>query len=329
VAKIEYLRLGGVDQWVLIRGENVSNPLLIVLHGGPGMSEMGFFRHCNAALERSFTVVHWDQRGTGKSFDRHIPAASLTLDRFISVLDVLVDVMRRRFGKDKVAILGHSWGSMLGAIYAAQFPEKVSVYVGAGQLGDWAAAESASYAYGVAEAERQHDEKALKKLRAIGPPPYSADSVFAERTIVNQLDGQMRLRILWKAGRALFGGPESSLFDLPNLIRGFRFSMNAMWTEVSKLNLLELVPSLEMPVVILAGRRDHWVLPETTLSWYEMLDAPSKSLVWFERSGHEVFVDEPEKFNQTLVELARPLTSARGLPVFPKRVRGKAELLRS
>jgi pimeloyl-ACP methyl ester carboxylesterase/membrane protease YdiL (CAAX protease family) len=309
VAEVMYLRLGGVDQWVMIRGENIANPPLIVLHGGPGMSEMGFFRHCNAPLERHFTVVHWDQRGAGKSFDRTIPRSSMTLNQFIADLDELVDVVRRRFRKEKVALLGHSWGSALGAIYAARFPEKVSVYIGAAQIGDSAAGESASYSYGLAEAERRHDEQALKTLRAIGPPPYPAKSLFAERTVVNRMDGQASLGILWKAGRALFGRPESSILDLPNLVRGFRFTLDAMWEEVSQLNLLKLVPALKMPVVIFVGRLDHWVPPETSVAYFDALTAPSKKLVWFDHSGHEAFVDEPEKFNTTMVELVRPLAS--------------------
>jgi pimeloyl-ACP methyl ester carboxylesterase/membrane protease YdiL (CAAX protease family) len=310
VAEAKYLRLGGVDQWVMIRGQNIDNPPLIVLHGGPGMSEMGFFRHGNAALERYFTVVHWDQRGTGKSFDRDIPRCSMTLEQFVADLDELVDVVRRRFVKEKVAILGHSWGSALGAIYAARFPAKVSVYAGVAQIGDWAAAESLSYSYGVTEAERQRDKKALKKLRSIGPAPYSAKSVFIERTVVHQLDGQMRLGIAWKAGRALFGRPESSILDLPNLVRGFRFTLDAMWADVSALNLLTRVPALKMPVVIFVGRRDHWVPPDTSVAFFDSLATPSKKLVWFEQSGHEAFVDEPGKFNAMMVELVHPVAAS-------------------
>jgi pimeloyl-ACP methyl ester carboxylesterase len=319
VAEARYVRLGGVDQWVMTRGENIANPPLIVLHGGPGMSEMGFFRHCNASLEQHFTVVHWDQRGTGKSFDRSIPRSSMTLEQFVADLDELVDIVRRRFGKQKVAILGHSWGSALGAIYAARFPEKVSVYVGAAQIGDWAAGESLSYSYGVAKADRRHDEAALRKLRAIGPPPHPAKSVFVERAVINRLDGQMRLGIVWKAGRALFGRPESSLLDLPNLVRGFRFTLDAMWPEVSTLNLLKLVPTLLTPVVIFVGRRDHWVPPETSVAYFDALIAPSKKLVWFEHSGHEAFVDEPEKFNAMMVELVRPLASVHDTESAPAR----------
>lgn len=309
VAEASYARLGGIDQWVLIRGENVRNPLLVVLHGGPGMSEMGFFLHGNAALERQFTVVYWDQRGTGKSFDRHIPRSSMTLDRFVADLDELVDLVRRRFSQETVAILGHSWGSALGAIYASRFPSKVSVYVGAAQIGDSALAESLSYAYGLAEATRRRDHQALKKLHAIGPPPYPAASVFVERTVVNRLDGQMRPGVMWKAARALFGRPESSILDLPNLLRGFRFSMDAMWAEASRLNLLTLVPALTMPVVVMVGRLDHWVPPETSVAFFEAVKAPFKTLVWFERSGHEAFADEPEKFNATMLDLVRPLAT--------------------
>ena len=134
IAEIAYRPLGGLDQWVMIRGESVANPPLILLHGGPGLSETAFFRHFNAPLEKSFTVVYWDQRGAGKSFDRNIPRSSMTVEQFISDLDELVDAVCKRLGKTKVAIFGHSWGSALGVLYAARFPEKVAAYVGSGQI---------------------------------------------------------------------------------------------------------------------------------------------------------------------------------------------------
>ena len=174
IAEIRYLHLGGLDQWVMIRGESLANPPLIFLHGGPGMTEMRFFRHFNAPLEKSFTIVYWDQRGAGKSFDRKIPRSSMTVEQFIADLDELVEAVRKRVGKHKVAIFGHSWGSALGVLYAARFPEKVAAYVGSGQIGDWPAGESSSYAFVLAEAERRNNRKALKELRAIGPPPHTA-----------------------------------------------------------------------------------------------------------------------------------------------------------
>ncbi len=103
IAEINYLRLGGLDQWVMIRGESLANPPLILLHGGPGPTEMRFFRHFNAPPEKSFTIVNWDQRGAGKSFDRRIPGSAMTVKQFIADLDELVETVRRRVGKNKVS----------------------------------------------------------------------------------------------------------------------------------------------------------------------------------------------------------------------------------
>jgi pimeloyl-ACP methyl ester carboxylesterase len=306
IAEIAYRRLGGIDQWVMTRGESIANPSLILLHGGPGLSETVLFRHFNAPLERTFTVVDWDQRGAGKSFDRTIPRSSMTVEQFVADLDELVEAVRTRLGKSKVAIFGHSWGSALGMLYAARFPEKVAVYVGSGQIGDAAAGESASYAFALAEAQRLGRQRALKTLRAIGPPPHSADELWTQRMTLSRLEGRMRPRALWKLGRALLGGQESSFLDLPRTMRGFRFSLGAMWSEVSRLNLIELVPELQMPVFFFLGRNDHWVPTETSVAYIRELTAPSKRLVWFEDSGHEPFVDEPAKFNALMAELIRP-----------------------
>ena len=307
VAEVGYCRLGGVDQWVMIRGENLADPPLIHLHGGPGFSETRLLRHFNSDLEKRFTVVYWDQRGAGKSFDASLPESSMTVDRFIVDLGELVDMVCARVGQEQVVLHGHSWGSALGVIYANRHPQRVAAYVGTGQIGDWSAAESASYAYALAEAQRRDNRAALKALRAIGPPPYPASSVFKERTWVQRLDGQLSPRALLRLGRIALGGTESSLLDLPRQFRGFRFSMNAMWDEVSNLNLLRDAPELRVPVFFFLGRRDHWVPPETSMAYFDALSAPSKEVLWFDESGHEPFVDEPAEFNQAVAEMVRPL----------------------
>ena len=306
IAEIGYLQLGGLDQWVMIRGESGENPPLVLLHGGPGLSETRFFRLFNAPLEKSFTVVYWDQRGAGKSFHSDIPRSSMTVERFISDLDDLVEAVCERLDKTKVAIFGHSWGSALGVLYAARFPQKVAAYVGSGQYGDAAAGEAASYAFALAEAQRRGKRRALRKLREIGPPPHTAEQLWTERSAVARLEGAMRPRAWWGLARIALGVRESSILDLLPIMRGFRFSLDAMWAETARLNLLELAPALEMPVFFFLGRKDHWVPPEASMAYFEALTAPSKELVWFEHSGHEPFVDEPAKFNAAMVELVRP-----------------------
>lgn len=314
IAEVGYRRLGGVDQWVMIRGESVANPPLILLHGGPGMSETRFFRHFNAPLEASFTVVYWDQRGSGKSFHRDIPRSSMTVAQMLADLDELVDAVRGRLGHEKVVLFGHSWGSALGVLYAARFPEKVVVYVGAGQFGDSQASERASYDYALSEAERRHARKTSKKLCAIGPPPHTAKELLVERMAVARFEDRMRAGALWDLGRVIFGGgSESSLLDLPDALRGFFFSLDTLWPEVSALNLIEAVPVLQMPVFFFVARHDHWVMPQASVAYFDALTAPAKQLVWFERSGHELFVDEPDKFNAAMAELVRPMCVKRNV----------------
>jgi pimeloyl-ACP methyl ester carboxylesterase len=220
IAEVGFQRLGGLDQWVMIRGANAANPLLVLLHGGPGFPEMRLFRSFNAPLEEHFTLVYWEQRGTGKSFDHRIPRASMTVAQFIADLDELVDAMRQRFGKEKVAIYGHSWGSALGVLYVARFPKKVAAYVGAAQVGDWPASEAICYEFTLAEAQRRGNRKALRELRAVGPPPHNGERILVQRKWLTRFVGMFRGMSMWRLSRIMLGGPEASVLDLPNILRG-------------------------------------------------------------------------------------------------------------
>ena len=310
VAEIAYLRLGGSDQWVMIRGESTANPLLILVHGGPGFPEMRLLRHFNDPLEKTFTVVYWEQRGTGKSFDSSIPKSSMTVKQFIADLDELTDAVRRRFGRDKVAIYGHSWGSALGVLYAARFPDKVSAYVGAAQVGDWPASEAICYEFTLAEAERRGNRKALRELRAIGPPPHTGQKQMVQGKWLTRFVGMVRGMSLWRMSRIILSGPESSILDLPNILRGTLFSTYTMWDEVSALNLIQAAPVLHVPVFFFLGRHDHVIDPKTSIAYFEMLTAPSKELVWFDESAHEPPFEEPTKFNEAMASLVRPVIIA-------------------
>lgn len=312
IDQIRYLRLGGVDQWVMLRGASTSNPPLVLLHGGPGLGETGFFSRYLAPLEQRFTLVYWDQRGAGKSASRDTPASSMTVEQFLADLDELVDYVRERLGQPRVTIFGHSWGSLLGVLYAARFPEKVAAYVGSGQIGDWAQAEAASYAYALGEAERRGHRKAIHQLQELGPPPYAASAVFTERTWLARFDGQMTPRALWKIARAVLGAPGASILEVPRTIRAFRWTMDVMWNDISQIDLRARVPALAVPVFFFLGRKDHWVPPETSVAYFDVLRAPAKQLVWFEDSGHEPFVDEPDRFNAEMIARVLPVAAMSG-----------------
>ena len=307
IAEISYVRLGGFDQWVMIRGENIANPILILLHGGPGFPEMRLFRTFNAVLEEHYTVVYWMQRGTSKSFERRMPASSLTIEQFITDLDELVEALRKRFRKDKVVLYGHSWGSVLGILYSSRFPDNVSAYVGTGQVGEWASFEAASYIFVLAEAERRGHRKAIRELRAIGPPPHAFWDMVMERKWITRFAGIVRGMSMWRFIRITLGGPEASMFDLPNILQSQLVTPKVMWQELIRVNLIATVPALQMPVFFFLGRHDQVVVPETSVAYFDVLEAPSKTLIWFEESGHEPPTEEPDKFNALMADLIRPM----------------------
>jgi pimeloyl-ACP methyl ester carboxylesterase len=306
VAEAGFWNIGGVDQWVVVRGLSVANPILIILHGGPGSPETVFFRGSNAAVEDAYTVVYWDQRGAGRSFSKAIAPESMTIEQFIADLDELTDRLRARFGKAKVAILGHSWGSALGVLYAQRHPDKVSVYVGVGQVADMAASEEASYAFALARAHERGHRRAIAQLEAIGPPPHTLKQVGTQRRWLIAMGGALGpnlslTKMIWRG----VTGPESSLLDLVRLVRGSNFSTKALWTQLMDVNLSRDVLRFEMPVFFVLGRLDMQVAAPVSAAYFDLIEAPVKALVWFENSGHMAPFEEPALFNRLMIDKVR------------------------
>ena len=309
IAEVAAWRIGGIDQWVMVRGRSLDNPVLILLHGGPGSSETASYRAFNADLEAAFTVVYWDQRGAGRTFDPATPLETMTIDHFVLDLDELVDRVLARTGKPHVTLLGHSWGSVLGVIYAQRFPGKVRAYVGVGQVADMAASETASYEFVLARAKERGPARAVKQLLALGPPPHTIEQLLVQRRWLTSMGGSMgrnltMARLIWRGLRT----PEASLWDLVRLGRGAVFSLKPLWPQLMASHLRTEVPRLSMPVFFLLGRLDMQVAAPVSAAYFEALEAPHKELVWFEESGHMVPFEEPERFNQVMIDAVRPHT---------------------
>ena len=211
--------VGGVVQRLWFRGMNAGSPAVILLHGGPGTSETALFRHFNADLERHFLMVYWDQRGTGRSYRRGIPTATMTIDQFVRDLDEVVEIVRHRFGKARVVLLGHSWGTALGIVYAARFPDKVAAYVGIGQVADMREGERLSYQYARSEARRREHRSAMQALDRIGEPPHTVDEMLTSRKWVERFGGSFHGdmstgKLIWAAL-----GTDEAKSDRPDQVR--------------------------------------------------------------------------------------------------------------
>ncbi len=176
IAVMEKVKLGGAEEWVTIRGKDSRNPVLLFLAGGPGGSQLVTARRALTGLEDHFVVVNWDQPGAGKSFDA-VDRSKLTPDRYITDAHELVLNLRKRFGKEKVYVLGESWGSALGIMVVQRYPELFQAFIGTGQMVAFLENDRICYDFALRVVQERGDTKQVEKLKKQGPPPYYGNDV--------------------------------------------------------------------------------------------------------------------------------------------------------
>lgn len=309
VAEMHRLRLGGVDQSVTIRGRSATAPILIWLHGGPGLDETGLWRRFNAALEDHFLVVYWTQRGTGRSYNSKIPASSMTIAQFVSDLDELVRYMQQRFGSQRVVLAGHSWGSSFGVAYAQAHPDNVAVFVGISQVVNADEGEKRTWRFTLDEAKRRGNDAACRELLALGEPPYPTSSLMIQRGWLEEFGGgsfhkpTSLLALMWQS----FGASEVTVLDGLYFMQGTEFSLNSLAAENATVDWLKKARRFAMPVIIVTGRFDRNTDADLQKKWFDEIEAPSKTQFWFEDSAHSPPFEEPERFNRMMIETVLPL----------------------
>ncbi|WPB76490.1 alpha/beta hydrolase [Archangium violaceum] len=313
IASLEQVRLGGVDQWLLIRGRSLLNPLLLYLSGGPGTSEMAWVRHFNAPLEEHFTVVQWDQRGAAKSYAARKNQDDLTVEQFVSDANELLELLTTRFSQQKVFIVGHSWGSILGVLLAQRRPERVHAFVGTGQQVNFLENDTLCHLRAYELAMRYGDYKALARLARIGPPPYTGRDMAQRYLTLYSLAGRHagRRGLMPELLSSMLTAPEYSLRDKVHFFLGLRETFPRVYPQLAGLDLEAQVPRLEVPVWFLLGREDYVTPSELAVRYFDKLEAPRKTLLWFEHSGHSPPFEEPRRFNDILTQQVRAVAEVR------------------
>jgi pimeloyl-ACP methyl ester carboxylesterase len=319
IATLEKLPIGGSDQWVLQRSENTDNPVILFLHGGPGTSQLTGNRRNTRDLEKSFIVVNWDQRGAGKSYAAIRDAAKMNIDQFVEDTRELTLYLLKKFGKRQIVLVGHSWGSAIGAMAVAKYPELYSCFVGIGQIANMEEGETVSYNWTLDQAKKRNAKRAVKALEKMGTPPYQGDwrtKTISERSYVARFGGEVHGSRLGAIGIVLGNvlfSREYGLFDRLNVFRGVLGSMKLLWLQLFKVDLFRSVPEMKVPVFFMEGRYDREVPPEIAARYFAALKAPAKELIWFENSAHMVNSEERDAFNKTLLEKVLPIALAGNL----------------
>ena len=313
IASLESVDLNGVEQWLLIRGEDVSKPVLLFLHGGPGSAEIPLYRF-NPGLEKDFVLVMWDQRGSGKSYSRKIPEETMTIEQFIDDTHELTKILKQRFGRDKIYLAGHSWGSGLGMHTINLYPEDYYAFVGIGQIVNLKENERVSWQFCYDEAKKRGDKKAIKQLEKVGPPVdgvYEGDFIKNGKFVMKGLGTERKWLTKyegWWYGETGYGmvvktlltTKEYTLGESIRYMKASKFSLTLMWPELVNVDLARDIPEVKIPVYFCVGRHDYNTPGEVSYPYYEMLAAPKKDFIWFERSAHSPCFEEPEEFNEVM-----------------------------
>ncbi|MCR9278614.1 MAG: alpha/beta hydrolase [Pseudomonadaceae bacterium] len=305
--------INGHHQWLRIRGENPENPIILYLHGGPGGSQVPSYRYFQLNWELSHTVVHWEQRGAGKSYTNRLKTETLTVSQLVEDALSVIDYLSKRFGRQDIVLLGHSWGTFLGIHVLQTKPSAVSSYIGVGQIANQVHSERRMYEFALERAMSTGDEANASMLKKLQGYPLKNNS-HRKVAFVRQMAsfygflGSNTADIARTYNR-LMETPEYKLMDIYRFLKGTLVSSatlgRAMFTSV-EIQPTELPLEFETPIFLLSGRRDHFTPADLTDEYLKTIEAPAKKHVVFENCGHYPNEDEPERFIQTVAELTTP-----------------------
>jgi len=305
-----YVEIGGIKQWLQIRGRDRNNPVLLCVHGGPGGTWIPVTR-LFAPWEKDFTVVLWDERGAGKTLAATGPAiaSTMTIDRMTQDGIEVAEHLRRRLGQEKIILLGHSFGSILGVNMAKRRPDLFSAFVGTGQATDLPRSLALEYKRLVDSATATRDTRTLGELSAIGQPPFSdLRQVGAYFQCAERYQARADAAAMIELQRSLLSPPPGySLSDEWNRLRGFTVVPTwALYRDILETKLASLGPDFRIPVFLFQGTEDHVTPLALTEEYFGAIAAPHKELVRIEGGGHFAVWSHSEQFREELVRRVHP-----------------------
>lgn len=317
IASLEQVRLGGVNQWLIIRGQDVNKPVLLFLSGGPGASEAGRVLRFNQELEKHFVVVIWEQRGCGKSYPSYYPKSKLTLDQYTRDLIELTELLRARFNQEKIYLVGHSWGTIPGIRAVQARPDLYYAYVGSAQMVNVRETDQMIYNLMLDHSIKTGDQAFVQTLKKQGPPPYTGRNAIVPYATLFGREYQafevpnIKSQDYLQNGDALLlmlKQPEYGWLDRIYYLLGMMNTFNVVYPQLQDLDFRGDAVRLEVPFYMLLGRHDMNNPSEIPQDYFDRLQAPLKTLYYFEDSGHGMIWEEPDLYHRIMIETVLPQT---------------------
>jgi len=312
--------INGTRQWITVRGKDRRNPILLLLHGGPGSPEMPYDWTFQTPWEDFFTVVEWDQRGAGKTYalnDPNVIAPTMTMPQMLSDTEQVIEYLRRTYAKQKIILVGHSWGSVLGVMIAQRHPEWLYAYVGVGQWVNTLKSEREGYAFVLSEAKAHNNAEAVRDLGALAPYPgdpadFTLGKVIAQRKWLSYYGGLAwgRQDFKWDV-EAWQLSPDYTEKELAAVDAGTGYSISHLLPVLMDIDF-DQTTTFRCPVFVIVGEHDYATSHTVAEEWFHQVKAPQKRLIRFADASHMVMQEQPGRFLQHLVDDVRPLAARTG-----------------
>ena len=307
-----YVKIGGIDQWLTIRGQDRNNPILLILHGGPGDVTNPWGYAYFYEWEKYFTVVQWDQRGAGRTLEKsgESIAPTITIDRMMQDGIEVSEYLRKHLNQEKIVLVGHSWGSLLGLLMAKARPDLFYAFVGTGQVpGSSKEANFVAYGLALQWAQRAKSAQALADLKRIGPPPYESGTggwgvLYKWR---NACEGPGRDVFLASTLYYALSQPGYTLSDFNYTQDSQLISGEALFDQITNLDPKRLAGKFNVPVIVIQGEHDCTTPTALAKSYLDSISAPLKDFVVIPREGHFAAFIKSDEFLKDLIARVRPL----------------------
>jgi proline iminopeptidase len=298
-----FMNLGNEEQYVEIMGTDKQNPILILIHGGPGWPQTPQFRYFNSEIADVFTVVLWEQRGSGRSYMKNPEPKDLTLEQLISDGFELTDRIKEKYPNTDVYLAGYSSGSVIGLMMAQRRPSKFKAYIGMAQVINIKRSFPISLDWISEQAKAKQDRETLATVDSLRDQPINSQSFMVKYQLLSKYGGAVHNHSSEaESEKAMTMYPDYKDYDW---MAGYEYSTAHLREAIYSANF-DTLTTLSIPVYLIEGRHDWNVPAVMAAKWLKKLDAPHKDIFWLENSAHNVLEEEPDAFNRIMMTKIAP-----------------------